>query len=55
MTTCYLGEIYSARQKFGLIEIQGVSEMRVLIVTSGKTRQIMELFSITFLRKSNTN
>jgi hypothetical protein len=35
--------------------IQGVSEMRVLILTSGRTRQIMELFSITFLRKSNTN
>jgi hypothetical protein len=27
----------------------------VLILTSGRTRQIMELFSITFLRKSNTN
>jgi hypothetical protein len=35
--------------------IQGVSEIRVLILTSGRTRQIMELFSITFLRKSNTN
>jgi hypothetical protein len=37
------------------IDIQGVSEIRVLILTSGRTRQIMELFSITFLRKSNTN
>jgi hypothetical protein len=27
----------------------------VLILTSGRTRQIMELFSITFLRESNTN
>jgi hypothetical protein len=35
--------------------IQGVSEIRVLILTRGRTRQIMELFSITFLRKSNTN
>jgi hypothetical protein len=35
--------------------IQGVSEIRVLILTSGRTRQIMELFSITFLLKSNTN
>jgi hypothetical protein len=35
--------------------IQAVSEIRVLILTSGRTRQIMELFSITFLRKSNTN
>jgi hypothetical protein len=34
---------------------RGVSEIRVLILTSGGTRQIMELFSITFLRKSNTN
>jgi hypothetical protein len=39
-----------------IIEIHtGVSEIRVLILTSGRTRQIMELFSITFLRKSNTN
>jgi hypothetical protein len=38
-----------------LRSIQGVSEIRVLILTSGRTRQIMELFSITFLRKSNTN
>jgi hypothetical protein len=35
--------------------MQGVSEIRVLILTSGGTRQIMELFSITLLRKSNTN
>jgi hypothetical protein len=35
--------------------IQDVSEIRVLILTSGRTRQIMELFSITFLRKCNTN
>jgi hypothetical protein len=38
-----------------LTYIQGVSEIHVLILTSGRTRQIMELFSITFLRKSNTN
>jgi hypothetical protein len=37
------------------LEYTGVSEIRVLILTSGRTRQIMELFSITFLRKSNTN
>jgi hypothetical protein len=37
------------------IYIQGVSEIRVLILTSGRTRQITELLSITFLRKSNTN
>jgi hypothetical protein len=35
--------------------LQGVSEIRVLILASERTRQIMELFSITFLRKSNTN
>jgi hypothetical protein len=34
------------------LHIQGVSEIRVLILTSGRTRQIMELFSMTFLRKS---
>jgi hypothetical protein len=28
--------------------IQGVSEIRVLILTSGRTRQFMKLFSITF-------
>jgi hypothetical protein len=33
----------------------GVSEIRVLILTSGRTRQFMKLFSITFLRKSITN
>jgi hypothetical protein len=34
--------------------IQGVSEIRVLILTSEGTRQIMKLFSITFckIRKS---
>jgi hypothetical protein len=35
--------------------IQGVSEIRVLILTSGRTRELMKLFSITFLRKSITN
>jgi hypothetical protein len=40
---------------FLIMKIQGVSEIRVLILTSGRTRQIMELFSITFLRKNNTN
>jgi hypothetical protein len=38
-----------------MIGITGVSEMRVLVLTSGRARQVMELFSITFLRKSNTN
>jgi hypothetical protein len=32
-----------------------VCEMRVLILISGRTRQFMKLFSITFLRKSITN
>jgi hypothetical protein len=34
--------------------IQGVSEIRVLILTSEKTRQFIKLFSITFckIRKS---
>jgi hypothetical protein len=34
--------------------IQGVSEILVLILTSGKTHQFMKLFSITFciIRKS---
>jgi hypothetical protein len=34
--------------------IQGVSEIRVLILTSERTRQFMKLFSITFckIRKS---
>jgi hypothetical protein len=37
-----------------LIYIQGVSEIRVLILTSERTRQFMKLFSITFckIRKS---
>jgi hypothetical protein len=37
-----------------LNDIQGVSEIRVLILTSGRTRQFMKLFSITFckIRKS---
>jgi hypothetical protein len=35
--------------------IQGVSEIRVLILTSGRTRQFKKLFSITFLRERNTN
>jgi hypothetical protein len=30
--------------------IQGVSEIRVLILTSGRTRQIMKLFSTTFCK-----
>jgi hypothetical protein len=37
------------------IYIQAVSEICVLVLTSGRTRQIMEHFSITFLRKSTTN
>jgi hypothetical protein len=34
--------------------IQGVSEIRVLILTNGRIRQLMKLFSITFskIRKS---
>jgi hypothetical protein len=32
--------------------IQGVSEIRVLILTSGRTRQFMKLFSITFWQNS---
>jgi hypothetical protein len=47
--------LISMHTKSTQISIQGVSEIRVLILTSGRTRQIMELFSITFLRKSNTN
>jgi hypothetical protein len=30
--------------------IQGVSEIRVLILTSERTRQFMKLFSITFCK-----
>jgi hypothetical protein len=30
--------------------IQGVSEIRVLILTSARTRQFMKLFSITFCK-----
>jgi hypothetical protein len=45
----------SQDSKVSFEEIQGVSEIRVLILTSGRTRQIMELFSITFLQKINTN
>jgi hypothetical protein len=37
-----------------LTYIQGVSEIRVLILTSERTRQFMKVFSITFykIRKS---
>jgi hypothetical protein len=35
--------------------IQGVSEIHVLILISGRTRQFMKLFSVIFLRKSVTN
>jgi hypothetical protein len=35
--------------------IQGVSEISVLILTNGRTRQFMKLFCITFLRKSIIN
>jgi predicted transglutaminase-like protease len=37
-----------------IVNIQGVSEIHVLILTSGRTRQFMKLFSITFckIRKS---
>jgi hypothetical protein len=30
--------------------IQGVSEIRMLILTRGRTRQFMKLFSITFCK-----
>jgi hypothetical protein len=50
-----IGTGRSTKRCSTLNDIQGVSEIRVLILTSGRTRQIMELFSITFLRKSNTN
>jgi hypothetical protein len=33
--------------------IQGVSEIRVLILTNGRTRQFMKLFSITFCKIPN--
>jgi hypothetical protein len=46
--------LISMHPKSTQISIQGVSEIRVLILTSGRTGQIMELFSITFLRKRNT-
>jgi hypothetical protein len=41
---CYTLQLY----------IQGVSEIRVLILTSGRTRQFMKLFLLTFckIRKS---
>jgi hypothetical protein len=41
-------------QKHPVWFIQGVSEIRVLILTSERTRQFMKLFSITFckIRKS---
>jgi hypothetical protein len=35
--------------------IQGVSEMRVLILIGERTGQFMKHFSITFLQKSITN
>jgi hypothetical protein len=35
--------------------IQGVSEIRMLILTSEKTHQFIKIFSLTFLRKSITN
>jgi hypothetical protein len=37
--------------------IQGVSEIRVLILSSGRTRQFIKLFSITFnkIRKNFPN
>jgi hypothetical protein len=37
------------------IYIQAVSEICVLVLASGRTRQIMELSFITFLRKSTKN
>jgi hypothetical protein len=41
-------------QQNGTNQIQSVSEIRVLILTSERTRQFMKLFSITFckIRKS---
>jgi hypothetical protein len=32
------------------VRIQGVSEIRVLILTSGRTHQFMKVFSITFCK-----
>jgi hypothetical protein len=43
------------KKNFGSFSNFDFALYRVLILTSGRTRQIMELFSITFLRKSNTN
>jgi hypothetical protein len=40
---------------WGQLYIQGVSEIRVLILTSERTRQFMKLFSIAFLRKNISN
>jgi hypothetical protein len=48
-------KIYVDNYVNNIVDIQGVSEIRVLILTSGRTPQIIELFSITFLGKSNTN
>jgi hypothetical protein len=44
----------STKRPSTLNDIQGVSEIRVLILTSERTRQCMKLFSITFckIRKS---
>jgi hypothetical protein len=47
----FLNEFFS----YCLAHPQGASEIRVLILTSGRIGAFMELFSITFLRKSNTN
>jgi hypothetical protein len=35
--------------------IQAVPEIRVLILTSGRSRQFMKFFSTTFLRKTVAN
>jgi hypothetical protein len=33
-----------------MVDIQDVSEIRVLILTSGRTRQFIKLFSVTFCK-----
>jgi hypothetical protein len=51
----FWGRQTAAKGKIYFMGIQGVSEIRVLILMNGRTRQFMELLSITVLRKSITN
>jgi hypothetical protein len=41
---------YNRESLYTYLVIQGVSEIRVLILTSGRTLQFMKLFSITFAK-----